>query len=140
MHSTSCFWYFCPSLSSFVISFNFIMLFLLRPCKVACTCGLCYIGQMERTVVDRRKEQQRCIKLRYHDKSTLAEHSLMQDHEVLFDGTVPLASSNSYGTHIVREAMAIQLETNLLNRDSKMQLSRNWRPVIHLLAPAFEDL
>lgn len=91
-------------------------------------------------MVDRRKEQQRCIKLGYHDKSTLAEHSLMQDHEVLFDGTVPLASSNSYGTHIVREAMAIQLETNLLNRDSKMQLSRNWRPVIHLLAPAFEDL
>lgn len=80
---------------------------------------------MWRTVVDRRKEHQRSIRLGYPDKSALAEYSLKQGHEVLFDGTVILAGSTSYGTPIVSEALEIQLELKVLNGDSGMQLSRN---------------
>lgn len=57
----------------------------------------------------------------------------------MFDETVILARAAFYGTHIVMEVLEIQLESKVLNRGSWIQLSKNWRPVIHLLAPAVQQ-
>lgn len=70
-----------------------------------CNCGLCYTGENGRTVVDWSKEYERYIRFGYPDKSTLAEYSLKQGHEVLFDETVILARSTFYGACIGKAAL-----------------------------------
>lgn len=81
---------------------------------IPCMCKLCYIGQMGKMVVDGRKKHQKCTRLGYPDKSTLAEHNFNQGHDVLFDDTVIVtrsaflvhcqgSSGNSVGTKCIKQ-------------------------------------
>jgi len=97
-------------------------------------CPLGYIGQTRRTVEERLHEHERCIRLEYPDKSAVAQHCIETGHRIDFSATSILAKSSGYWDQVIGEALAIRLDTNLLNRDTGHQLSTAWRPAIALLA------
>jgi hypothetical protein len=49
---------------------------------IPCACGHVYIGQKGRVIQNRIREHKRhtCIRLAHTDKSSVAEHSISQDH------------------------------------------------------------
>ena len=71
--------------------------------KIPCECGKVYIGQTGRTVQDRIKEHQRCIKLADFDKSAVAEHSLLTGHRILLSSTTVVDKATNYYDRIIKE-------------------------------------
>ena len=97
--------------------------------KIPCECGKVYIGQTGRTVQDRIKEHQRCIKLADFDKSAVAEHSLLTGHRILFSSTTVVDKATNYYDRIIKEAIHIKIN-DTFNKDVGLQLSNAWLPVI----------
>ena len=71
----------------------------------------------------------------YPDKSAVAEHYFETGHKMDFPATTVLARTSGYWDSVIREALEINLEPNLLNRDSGLPLSNAWKPAIALLEP-----
>jgi hypothetical protein len=49
---------------------------------IPCECGQIYIGQIGRSIQIRIREHNRYIRLTQTDKSTVAKHSINQDHVI----------------------------------------------------------
>ena len=97
--------------------------------KIPCECGLVYIGQTGRTIEERRKEHQRHLRLLYPEKSAVAEHSLEQQHRILFEDTTALHRTSRYNDRLIKEAIEIRLHPENYNRDSGQQLNPAWKPL-----------
>ncbi|KAJ4427829.1 hypothetical protein ANN_25608 [Periplaneta americana] len=85
--------------------------------KIPCECGKCYIGQTGRTIMERCKKHQSCMRLYYPDKSAVAQHSLETGHKIDFSATSILDKTSGYWDLVIKEAIEIQLDGNNFNRD-----------------------
>jgi len=101
--------------------------------SIPCECGKVYIGQTGRTIENRIKEHQRNTRLLQIDKSALAEHSLEQDHKIMFQNTEVLSRKSGYMERLIMEAIQVELHPENLNRDDGLRLSTAWKPIIKLM-------
>ena len=99
--------------------------------KIECSCRKCYIGETGRSFQTRIKEHGSDIKNERIDTSALAEHSLKTRHHICLEDTKILATENHLFKRRVREAIEIRKHPSNLNRDSGLELSENWLPLIH---------
>jgi hypothetical protein len=99
--------------------------------KIECSCGKCYIGEIGRSFQVRIKEHGADIKNEHIHTSALAEHSLKTRHHVRLEDTKILAKENHLFKRRIREAIEIRKHPSNLNRDSGLELSKNWLPLIH---------
>jgi len=80
---------------------------------------------------ERIKEHGANIKNERIRTSTLAEHSIKTRHHVHLEDTKILTKENHLFKHRIREAIEIRKHPSNLNRDSGLELSENWLPLIH---------
>jgi hypothetical protein len=99
--------------------------------KIECSCGKCYIGETGRSFQIRIKEHGADIKNERIRTSALAEHSLKTRHHIRLEDTKILAKENHLFKRRIREAIEIRKHPSNLNRDSGLELSENWFPLIH---------
>lgn len=59
-------------------------------------CGVCYIGQISRPILDLWKEHQKFIRLSQPEKLALAEHCTSTGHQVLFHETKVLSKIQDF--------------------------------------------
>jgi hypothetical protein len=99
--------------------------------KIECSCEKCYIGETGRSFQIRLKEHGADIKNERIHTSALAKHSLIKKHHVRLEDTKILAKENHLFKRRIREAIEIRKHPSNLNRDSGLELSENWFPLIH---------
>jgi len=99
--------------------------------KIECSCGKCYIGETGRSFQVRIKEHGADIKNERTRTSALAEHSFKTRHHVRLEDTKILAKENHLFKRRIREAIEIRKHPSNLNRDSGLDLSENWLPLLH---------
>lgn len=73
--------------------------------RISCECGQSYVGQTVRTIEKRRKEHERCFRLRYPEKSVLAEHALENGQRIKFDDTAVVARTDVFWDCVINEAI-----------------------------------
>jgi hypothetical protein len=99
--------------------------------KVPCEdCEALYIGETKRQVRTRLREHETACRLSQPDKSALAEHHLVTGHRIDFGGAKTIAVEDRWWRRKIREAIEIEKEPRVLNRDSGAPLSRSWIPAI----------
>jgi hypothetical protein len=99
--------------------------------KIECSCGKCYIGETGRSFQVRIKEHGADIKNERIRTSALAEHSTKTKHHVRLEDTKILAKENHLFKRRIREAIEIRKHPSNLNRDSGLELSESWLPLLH---------
>jgi predicted GIY-YIG superfamily endonuclease/uncharacterized protein (UPF0335 family) len=98
--------------------------------EIKCECGACYIGQTGRTVQCRQKEHIRALKYGYTERSTVAEHSIEQGHQIYFEKTRMLHPESRIHNRIVLESVEIELSGNKINKENGFALSDRWKVLL----------
>jgi hypothetical protein len=84
--------------------------------------------------VDTRiKEHRRHFRLCQPEKSAVAEHSINNDHTILWDKARILCRANHFWERLTKEAIEIRLEKKNFNRDQGYNLSTSWKPILKLI-------
>jgi hypothetical protein len=96
--------------------------------SVPCECGQFYIGQTGRPNETSVKEHQRHIRLEYPHKSDMADHSINRGHRVQLQNTTILSNKSRYMDWMVKDAIEIELQASIMNREDGLCLSRSWKP------------
>ena len=100
------------------------------PCvySIPCSCGEQYIGQTKRPLNVRLSEHKRATKQGKKESSALAEHTVCEGHEPLWNQTKSIAQVPNLGMRLVREALEIRInETSTINRNDGKEISGMWR-------------
>ncbi|KAL0275931.1 UNVERIFIED_CONTAM: hypothetical protein PYX00_003642 [Menopon gallinae] len=98
--------------------------------NIPCICGKVYIGMGQRNIQTRIKEHERHIRLNQPDKSAIAEHSLSEQHRILFNRTRLIAQTICPSHLQIRESIEIHKHPYNINRDTGFRLSKTWTPVL----------
>ena len=69
----------------------------------------------------------------YPSKSAVAEHCLSANHAMEYERTKILVQTSRYWDSVVREAIEIRTNDDLINRDCGYNLSKAWEPAIGLI-------
>jgi hypothetical protein len=72
----------------------------------------------------RLKNHQLHIRLEHPDKSAVAEQSVDLGHRIQFHNTSILATETRYMDRIVKEAIVIELNPNIMKREVGFRLSK----------------
>lgn len=100
--------------------------------RIPCSCGSVYIGTTQRSVNTRLTEHKRNCRFGYTERSAVAEHALSgKEHDILFDNTEILSTTNHYHARLQREAIEIFKHPNNFNRKEEgVKISSVWHPVL----------
>ena len=101
-----------------------------RVYSLLCECGQVYIGQTDRSIETRMKEQHWRIQLRHPDKSAGMEPGFNHDHLIQFQDTRILCTVLSYTVWLIRELIELVFHLNIMNREDGLTLSGAWKPLI----------
>jgi hypothetical protein len=63
-------------------------------------------------------------------ESAVAQHSIHQEHRILFNSTCILSTKTKYLDRIIREAIEIELHPYNMNKEEGFRLSKSWKPLI----------
>jgi hypothetical protein len=100
--------------------------------RIPCACRKVYIGQTGRSIEARCKEHMRHIRLDQPQKSAVAEHSINAGHKIDFNNVSVLDRASGYMDRLVKEAIQIRINQNIITRDNGFTMSRAWNPVTKL--------
>lgn len=101
--------------------------------RIACSWDHVYIGQTGCTVMERTKKHKRCIKWKQSDKSALVVHCLMFSHPALSDDMRVVSQVGGFGDQVIVEAISLQMEPWMVNRDEGLKLKNVWLPFVGVL-------
>ena len=106
--------------------------------KVDCaSCNQFYVGESGRRLSTRAKEHIRDIKT-INYRSAISEHVHEQQHQPSFPAKVACREPNS-NTRKIKEALYIRSNKNMtFNRDSGVELSAVWNPLINKFQSQFQ--
>lgn len=103
--------------------------------KIDCSCGKSHIGETGRSLQTRLKEHGADIKNERSRTFALAEHSLKTKHHVYLESASIIAKEEQHHRRKIREALEIIKHPHNLNRDSGMEISGSWLPLIRKINP-----
>jgi len=98
--------------------------------KIECSCGKSYIVETGRSLQKRLKEHGADIKNERSRTSALAEHSLKTKHHICLESASIIAREEHHQRRKIREALEIIKHPHNLNRDSGVEISGSWLPLI----------
>ncbi|ERL93509.1 hypothetical protein D910_10798 [Dendroctonus ponderosae] len=105
--------------------------------RVPCSCGRAYIGTTKRSINTRITEHKRSCRLGQTEKSAVAEHALLDGHQIRFDEVDILHQSERYYPRLTREAIEIFKHQNNFNRKEEITaLNPDWKRVFRQTACA----
>ena len=102
--------------------------------RIPCSCGEVYIGTTKRSINTRIDEHRRHCRLLQGEKSSVAEHALInRDHTILFKDTQVLSNIKHYHTRLHREAIEICKHKNCFNKKEEgLKVKKVWYPVVNM--------
>ena len=86
-----------------------------------------YIGKTARKLNTRLSEHKRHCRLLQPSKSAVAEHAIVEDHNIDFDKSIVLANEQQYWPRKIKEALLIRKHPNF-NQDIGLTVSEIWNP------------
>jgi hypothetical protein len=95
--------------------------------SITCECGKVYIGQTGRSIQIRIKEHERHVRLAQTEKSAVAAHSYNHDHIIKL-----------HDTKFCPPNIELEMDSNNLNREDGLILSRAWKPLLHRLKESIQ--
>ena len=98
--------------------------------KIDCSCGKSYIGETGRSLQTRLKEHGTDIRNGRSRTSALAEHSSKTKHHICLESASIIAREEQPQRRKIREALEIFKHPCNLNRDSGLEISGSWIPLI----------
>uniref|UniRef100_A0AAR5QA52 Helix-turn-helix domain-containing protein n=1 Tax=Dendroctonus ponderosae TaxID=77166 RepID=A0AAR5QA52_DENPD len=111
--------------------------------RVPCSCGRAYIGTTKRSVNTRITEHKRSCRLGQTEQPAVAEHALLDGHQICFGEVDVLHQSQRYSIYIVfisrltRETIEIFKHDNNFSRNEEVTaLNPNWKRVLRQTACA----
>ena len=94
------------------------------PCQ---DCPKVYIGETGRKLSTRLTEHKRHCRLMQPEKSAIAEHAIVEDHRIDFDGSEALLTEDRFWPRKIKEALLIRRHQNF-NQDTGLGISEIWNP------------
>lgn len=91
--------------------------------EIPCEWGSSYVGQAGRLILLRIKEHRRHVWLAQTDKSTVAYHCWLEDHQAQFSKTQILYCLDNWKKCTIRESLEMALMSPLMHQEEGVRLS-----------------
>lgn len=92
-----------------------------------------FLHRTECTKSEHLWEHKHSICLEQAKKTGLAEHCVTLGHQPVFDSNTVISREERCWNRISGEAVTIQTDPHLVNRDIGLKLDHCWRPIIQLI-------
>lgn len=97
---------------------------------IPCSCGTSYIGETDRPINQRIKEQVVDIKHGRSHSLALVEHAEKTKHHICIEEAKVIANISLFHHRKFKEAIEIEWRPSNLNRDDQWKISHCWIPAL----------